>query len=106
MINTPITKVLILRHESIAVWVIGYSVIGDYLELACLPVGREFGYWNLVRCTVCQERTLLGKHYSEREGYEKTHSLRQKGPGEDGGCEQEGRNVERSCGSWIHLHES
>ena len=24
-------------------------VIGIYLELACLPVGREFGYWNLDR---------------------------------------------------------
>jgi len=22
-------------------------IIGNYLELACLPVGREFGYWNL-----------------------------------------------------------
>jgi len=25
--------------------VIEKLVIGDYLELACLPVGREFGYW-------------------------------------------------------------
>jgi len=24
----------------------GYLVIGIYLELACLPVGRGYGYWN------------------------------------------------------------
>jgi hypothetical protein len=28
--------------------VFGSLDIGMYLELACLPVGREFGYWNLI----------------------------------------------------------
>jgi len=27
---------------------IGYLVMGDYLDIACLPVGREFGDWSLI----------------------------------------------------------
>jgi len=30
---------------SLVIWTL---VIGIYLEIACLPVGREFGYWDLM----------------------------------------------------------
>jgi len=33
----------------------GDSVIGVYLELACLPVGRGFGYWNFKELTSKRE---------------------------------------------------
>jgi hypothetical protein len=32
---------------------VNYLVIGIYLELACLPVGREFGYWDLAPTPRC-----------------------------------------------------
>jgi len=34
-------------------------VIGNYLELACLPVGGEFGYWDLEDCAVISSRFSL-----------------------------------------------
>jgi hypothetical protein len=38
----------ILKKEiAKGVWVIRILGIGIYLELACLPVVREFGDWNL-----------------------------------------------------------
>jgi hypothetical protein len=34
--------------KEVHVLVIGYWVIGIYLDIACLPVGRGFGYWNFM----------------------------------------------------------
>ena len=37
-----------------------YWWIGVYLELACLPVGREFGYWNFDPNTILRAECFHG----------------------------------------------
>jgi len=45
--------------------------IRDYLEFACLPVGREFGIWNFLRWEVEMEKykcSVCGYIYDPEKG--------------------------------------